>query len=65
MVHGVTKSQTRLSDFTYFLFFTHIYIRTYVHIYVYIWASQVAQLVKNTTASVGDARDPGSILGSG
>ena len=43
----------------------HIYIHTYICTYVYAWASQVAQLVKNPPASVGDARDVGSILGSG
>ena len=29
------------------------------------WASLVAQLVKNPCANTGDARDAGSILGSG
>ena len=43
----------------------HIYIHTYICTYVYAWASQVAQLVKNPPASVGDARGVGSILGSG
>ena len=34
--------------------------------YTYIWASQVALVVKNPSANAGDIRDPGSIpeLGS-
>ena len=30
-----------------------------------LWASQVALVVKNLPASVGDVRDPGSVPGSG
>jgi len=32
---------------------------------MYPWASQVAQVVKNPSASAGDIRDAGSIPGSG
>ena len=34
------------------------------HTYTYIWASQVARVVKNPTANAGDLRDAGSIPGS-
>ena len=34
-------------------------------IYVYVWASQVALVVKNPPATVGDVIDVGSIPGSG
>ena len=39
-VHGVTKSWTRLSDFTF----------TFRRKYTHIWASLVAQLIKNPPA---------------
>ena len=42
IVHGVTKSQTRLSDF---------------HFHVHYRASQVALVVKNPHAIAGDIRD--------
>ena len=48
IVHGVTKSQTRLSDFHFHL--------------LLIWASQVALLVKNPPTNAGRTRDMGSIL---
>ena len=46
---------------TYVCGYTYIYMHIFVH--VYIWASQVAQLVKNPPASVGDVRDAGRSLG--
>ena len=49
-VHGVAKSWTRLSDFT---------------ASQQAWASQVALVVKNLPANVGDAGDGGLIPGSG
>ena len=55
IVHGVTKSQTRLSDFR-----GHLWARPSTE-----WASQVALVVKNPPANAGDARDAGSITGSG
>jgi len=48
-VHGLAKSQTRLSDFHFTSYF--------------LWASQVALVVKNPSANSGDIRDAGSILG--
>ena len=33
--------------------------------YTYMWASQVALVVKNLPANAGDIRDVGSISGSG
>ena len=36
-----------------------------IYIYKYLWASQVALVVKNLSASAGDIRDMGSILESG
>ena len=33
--------------------------------YTYMWASQVALVVKNLPANAGDIRDVGSIPGSG
>ena len=36
-----------------------------ISIYQYLWASQVAQLVKNPPANAGDIRDVGLIPGSG
>ena len=48
-VHGVTRSQRRLSDFT----FTFIAPR---------WASQVVLVVKNLPVNAGDVRDTGSIM---
>ena len=36
-----------------------------VCVYIYIWASQVALVVKNPPANVGDTGDVGSIPGSG
>ena len=33
--------------------------------YIFVWASQVALLVKNPPAKAGDIRDVGSIPGSG
>ena len=48
-VHGVAKSWTRLSDWTEDV----------------CWSSQVALVVRNPPANVGDARDGGSIPGSG
>ena len=50
-VHGVTRSRTRLSDFTFT--FTFIAPR---------WASQVVLVVKNLPANAGDVRDTGSIM---
>ena len=50
-VHGVAKSQTRLSDFTSLHFSSQ--------------AFQVALVVKNLPAKAGDVRDAGSISGSG
>ena len=50
IVHGVTESQTRLSDFHSFT--------------LGLRASQVAQWSKNPLANAGAARDTGSILKS-
>ena len=50
VVHGVTKSQTRLSDF---------------HFHLLPELSQAALVVKNPPASAGDIRDMGSISGLG
>ena len=50
-VHGVAKSQTRLSDFTSLHFSSQ--------------AFPVALVVKNLPAKAGDVRDAGSISGSG
>ena len=36
-----------------------------IYIYMYIWAPQVALVVKNPSASAGDITDVGSIPGSG
>ena len=55
IVHGVTKSQTWLSDFR-----GHLWARPSTE-----WASQVVLVVKNPPANAGDARDAGSITGSG
>ena len=54
-VHGVAKSQTKLSDFTS-LHFLIVYID---------WASQVAPVVKNLPANAGEVRDKGLIPGLG
>ena len=51
IVHGVTKSQTRLSDFR-----SHLWARPSTE-----WASQVALVVKNPPANAGDIRDASSI----
>ena len=37
----------------------------YIHIYIYIWDSQVGIVVKNPLANSGDIRDMSSILGLG
>ena len=58
IVHGVTKSRTRLSDFhkvplvsLYILFFIFLIIFFIcIYAYLYKWASLVAQLVKNLPA---------------
>ena len=42
IVHGVAKNQTRLN--------THTHTHTHTHTRTYLWASQVAQLVKNPPA---------------
>ena len=52
-VHGVAKSRTRLSDFTFSFF--HASQR----------ASQVALMVENLPANAGDTKDMGSIPESG
>ena len=49
---------------------THIHTHTHTYIYMYththrLWASQVAQVVKNPLANAGAVRDLGSIPGSG
>ena len=50
-VHGVAKSQTRLSDFTSLHFSSQ--------------AFQVALVVKNLPAKAGDVRDAGTVPGLG
>ena len=50
--------------------YAYIYTHEYVYIYIYIYeyinrASQVALMVKNTSAIAGGVRDTGSIHGSG
>ena len=55
-VHGVAKSRTRLSDFT----FTHGYVYLHTHTYIYIFPG--GSEVKASASNVGD---PGSIPGSG
>ena len=39
--------------------------KEWIYIYIYVWASQLALVVKNPSANVGDTRDVGSIPGSG
>ena len=51
IVQGVTKSWTGLSHF-------HFH---FVIVYHFVWASQVALVVKNPPANTGDIRDVGSI----
>ena len=43
--------------------YIYIYIHIYTVFYIYIRASQVALVVKNLPASVGDVRDTSSIPG--
>ena len=38
---------------------------THAHTHTYVWASQVALVVKNLPANTGDVRDKSSIPGSG
>ena len=45
----------------FFFFWVHCLQRNHI----FYWASQVAQVVKNTPANVGEVRDSGSILGLG
>ena len=53
IVHGVTKSLTRLSDFTFTFMFTELImgaiLKNLRNIPI-IWASLIAQLVKNPPA---------------
>ena len=58
-VHGVTKSQTRLSDWTNWLTVQGMQCGRQNN------AAQVALVVKNLPANAGDTRDTGSIPGLG
>ena len=44
---------------------SHSHSHTHTHTHTHEWASQVALVVKNPPANVGDIRDPGSIPESG
>ena len=47
-IHGITKSQTRLSDWTELIYiYIYIYIYTYIYIYKYIIYLQKENRVKN------------------
>ena len=59
-VHGVAKSRTQLSNFTYLL--THSLTTCW---FMNFGASQVALVVKNPPVNAGDIRDIGSIPESG
>ena len=45
--------------------YTGINVGLYIQIYICKWASQLALVVKNLPVDAGDARDTGSIPGSG
>ena len=42
-----------------------VYIYIYIYIYIIIYVPLGAQVVKNLPANAGDARDTGSVSGSG
>ena len=49
----------------YLAFLHYMHVCTHTHTHTRIWASQVAIVVKNSPASVGDKRDAGLIPGLG
>ena len=61
--YGVTKCWTRLSDWTTTKY-NLLTILIFICIYAYIWASQVALVVKNPPANSEEVRDAGLIPGS-
>ena len=64
-VHGVTKSRTRLSDWAELKLKICPWCFIFIKESVFIWASQVAVVVKNLPASAGDIRNVGLIPGPG
>ena len=78
-VHGVVKSRTRLSNFTFTFHFHALEKERATHSSVlawrilgtgepggcYLWASQVMLVVKNPPSDVRDVRDTGLIPGLG
>ena len=64
IVHGVTKSWTRLNDFHFLISSTYPQKNWHWRSMGLLSASQVALVVKNPPANAGDIRDVGSIPGS-